>query len=154
MTERSEEEIISRLFELENSGQADRRVALSGERYLSLIHDPDSGLAYVFQHGVDDTEGAEIPDGTEFYEYPTRPEAERAFDEALDESARAGELVEEDSDEDLGDFETAGAEVRDLYSDEDTDPLIQPEGPADPILESDGNVLSPEENVADTEPHV
>ena len=154
MPERSEEQILSRLLELENGGQAERRVELEGERYLSLIHDPDSGLAYVLQHGVDDTEGAEIPEGTEFFEYQTRDEAERAFDELLKESERAGEVVDEDSNEDLGDFETGGAEVRDMYSDEDSDPLIQAEEPDDPIIEPADDVLSPEENIPDSEPHV
>jgi hypothetical protein len=154
MQDRSEEEILSRLFELENSGQADRRVELEGERFLSLIHDPQTGRAYVFEHGVDDTEGAEIPDGTEFFEYASRDEAERAFEEMLAESAAAGEVIEEDSEEDEGDFETGGAELRDAYSDEDTDPLIQPDGPNDPFLEPEEEVLSPEENISDSEPHV
>ena len=143
MQERSEEEILSRLFDLENGGQADRRVELQGERYLSLIHDPDSGRAYVLQHGLDDTEGAEIPAGTEFYEYPSREDAERAFDELLAESERAGEVVDEDSDDGEGDSETGGAEIRDQYSDEDTDPLVvQGQTPDDP-----------EDEIADSEPH-
>jgi len=133
MQERSEEQILSRLLELENAGQAERRVELEGERYIALIHDPDTGRAYVLQHGVDDTEGAEIPEGTEFFEYETRAEAERAFDELVSESAR--EVVDEESTEGLGDFETGGAEIRDMYSDSDSDPLIQPESPDDPILE-------------------
>ena len=77
MQERSEEQIISRLFELENSGQAERRAELSDKRFLSLIHDPDRARAYVFQHGTDETEGAEVPPGTEFWEYPTLDEATR-----------------------------------------------------------------------------
>ncbi len=131
MQERSEEEILSRLFELENSGHADRRVELEGERYLSLIQDPDTGRAYVFQHGTDDTEGAEIPEGTEFYEYETREAAERAFAALLGE--QAGEIVELDSEADLGDSATDGAEVRDAYSDEDSDPLVESAAPDEPI---------------------
>jgi len=133
MQERSEEQILSRLLELENGGQAERRVELEGERYLALIHDPDSGRAYVLQHGVDDTEGAEIPAGTEFFEYDTRDEAGRAFDELLGESRRAGQVVAEDSTDDLGDSETAGAEMRDVYSDEDTDPLVESAEPDEPV---------------------
>ena len=106
MQERSEEQIISRLFELENSGQAERRTELSEERYLSLLHDPDRDRAYVFQHGTDDTEGAEVPPGTEFWEYPSLGEASRAYDQLLAESGKAGEVVEEDSDEGMGDSET------------------------------------------------
>jgi len=117
MQERSEEQIISRLFELENEGQAERRTELTGERFLSLIQDPDSGRAYVFMHGSDETEGAEVPPGTEFWDYPTPAEAGRAYDQLLAESGTAGEVVEEDS-------ETGGAEVRDRYSASDEDPLV------------------------------
>jgi hypothetical protein len=131
MQERSEEQILSRLFELENTGQADRRVELEGERFISLIQDPDSGRTYVLEHGVDDTEGAEIPEGTEFYEYETRAEAERAFAELLGEES--GKVIEQDSEEDLGDSETAGAEVRDRYSDEDTDELVESAEPDEPV---------------------
>jgi hypothetical protein len=124
MQERSEEQIISRLFELENEGQAERRTELTGERFLSLIQDPDSGRAYVFMHGSDETEGAEVPPGTEFWDYPTPDEAGRAYDQLLAESGTAGEVVEEDSDEGIGDSETGGAEVRDRYSASDEDPLV------------------------------
>ena len=131
MQERSEEQIISRLFELENSGQAARRTELSEERFLSLIQDPDDGRGYVLRHGTDETEGAEIPPGTEFWEYPTLDEASRAYDQLLAESGQAGEVVEEDSDEDLGDSETGGAEVRDRYSASDEDLLIDTEETGD-----------------------
>jgi hypothetical protein len=127
MQERSEEQIISRLFELENGGQAERRTELSEERYLSLINDPDRSRAYVFQHGMDETEGAEVPPGTEFWEYPTLDEATRAYNQLLAESGRAGEVVEVDSEEGIGDSETGGAEVRDRYSASDEDLLIDTE---------------------------
>ena len=123
MEERSEEQIVSRLLELENDGQAERRSELTGERYLSLIHDPDNGRSYVLRHGTDETEGAEIPAGSEFFEYRTTDEAQRAYEQLLDESRTAGELVEEDSTDDIGDFETEGAEIRDLYADQDEDEL-------------------------------
>jgi hypothetical protein len=125
MQERSEEQIISRLFELENSGQAERRTELGGERFLSLIQDPDSGRAYVFSHGTDVTEGAEIPPGTEFWEYPTQDEAVRAYGQLLAESS--GDVVEEDSEEGIGDSESSGAEVRDRYSASDEDDLVNVE---------------------------
>jgi hypothetical protein len=124
MQERSEEQIISRLFELENGGQAERRTELGGERFISLIEDPDSGRVYVFSHGVDVTEGAEIPPGTEFWEYATQDEAARAYGQLLSES---GPVVEEDSEEGIGDSETGGAEVRDRYSASDTDDLVNVE---------------------------
>ena len=125
MQDRSENEIVSRLLELENGEQAERRVRLSGERYLSLLQDPDSGRSYVFRHGVDDTEGADVPQDTEFYEYETIDIARRAFNQILGEARQAGTVVEEDSTDDLGDFETGGAEIRDLYADQDEDELTQ-----------------------------
>jgi hypothetical protein len=124
MEEKSEEQIITRLFELENGGQAARRAELSGERFLSLIQDPDSGQAFVFRHGLDETEGVEVPPDTELWEYPDFDEASRAFDQLLAESRQSGELVEDDSEEGIGDSETGGAEVRDRYSASDDDELV------------------------------
>lgn len=124
MEERSEEQVISRLFDLENEGQAAQRAELTGERFLSLIQDPITGRAYVFQHGLDETEGAEVPPGTEFWDYPTWEEAQRAYAQLLDEDRKAGELVATDSDEGLGDSDASGAEVRDRYSASDEDPLV------------------------------
>lgn len=119
MQERSEEQIIGRLLELENGGQAERRTKLAGERYLTLVHDPDNGRSYVLRHGVDDTEGAELPEDTEFYEYTTTDEAQQAFEQFHNDAVAAGQVVEEDSTDDIGDFESDGAEVRDLYADTD-----------------------------------
>lgn len=134
MEERSEEQVISRLFDLENGGQAAQRAELTGERFLSLIQDPDNGLAYVFQHGLDETEGAEVPAGTEFWEYPTWDEAERSYAQLLREDRKAGELVELDSEVGLGASDTDGAEVRDRYSANDDDSLIESgEAPGEPI---------------------
>ena len=127
--ERSEEQIVSRLLELESDGQAERRAKLTDERFLSLVNDPDNGRSYVLRHRADDTEGAEIPEGSELYEYATPDEAQRAFEQLLNESRSAGELVEEESTDDIGDFETSGAEVRDLYADSDEDELTQ-----DPVI--------------------
>ena len=129
MQERSEDQVMSRLLELENDGQAERRAQLSGERFLSLLNDPDTGRSYILRHGTDDTEGAEIPAGTEFYEYASADLAQRAYDQLLEESRGAGELVEEDSTEDIGDFESSGAEVRDLFADSDEDELSR-----DPVI--------------------
>ena len=129
MQERSEEQIASRLLELENDGQAERRALLTGERFLSLLHDPDNGRSYILRHGSDETEGAQVPQGTEFFEYPKADEAQRAFEQLLDESRQAGELVEDDSSEGIGDFETGGAEIRDLFADSDEDDLSR-----DPVI--------------------
>jgi len=125
MQERSEEQILSRLLELENDGQSERRAQLSGERYLALLHDPDNDRSYILRHSTDETEGVEVPPDAEFEEYPTLDVAQRAFEQLLDESRRAGELVEEDSTDDVGDSETGGAEVRDLNADLDEDELTQ-----------------------------
>ena len=125
MEERSEEQVITRLFDLENDGQATQRAELTGERFISLIQDRNNGQAYVFQHGLDETEGAEVPPGTEFWEYPTLDEAERAYAQLLEEDRQAGELVATDSEEGIGDSEAGGAEVRDRYSASDDDPLIE-----------------------------
>lgn len=130
MEERSEEQVISHLFDLENDGRAAQRAELTGERFLSLIQDPANGRGYVFQHGLDETEGAEVPPGTEFWEYPTWDEAERAYTQLLNEDRRTGELVETDSEEGLGDSDTDGAEVRDRYSASDEDLLIDREDEA------------------------
>jgi hypothetical protein len=124
VAQRSEEQIIEHLFELENEGMADQRAELTDERFLSLIHDPDSERAYVFQHGLDDTEGGEVPEGTEFWEYGTVDEAERAYAHLVADARASGELVEEDSDEGLGDEEVDGAELRDVYAADDDDPLV------------------------------
>ena len=120
---------MSRLLELENDGQAEQRTKLSGERLLSLIHDPDNGRSYILRHGTDQTEGAEIPAGTEFFEYPSADAAQRAFEQLLSESRQAGEVEEDDSTDDIGDFETGGAEVRDLFADQDEDELSR-----DPVI--------------------
>jgi hypothetical protein len=125
MEERSEEQVMSRLFDLESSGQAAQRAELSGERFLSLIQDPDNGRAYVFQHPLDETEGAEVPPGTEFWDYPTFDEAQRAYAQLLEEDRQAGEVVEVDSEEGIGDSDAGGAEVRDRYSASDDDPQIE-----------------------------
>ncbi len=136
MDERSEDQIVARMLGLENDGQAERRAELTDERFLSLLHDPDTGRSYILRHGVDETEGAEIPQGTELYEYRTPDEAQRAYEQLLDEARGAGELVDEDSTEDMGDFEGSGAEVRDLYADVDEDELTQ-----DPVInETDDDV--------------
>ena len=129
MQDRSEEQILSRLLELENDGQSERRTELTGERYLTLLHDPDNGKSYVLRHRTDETEGAQIPEATEFFEYAQVDAAQQAYDQLLTEARQAGEVVEEDSTDDIGDFETSGAEVRDLFADESADELVR-----DPVI--------------------
>jgi hypothetical protein len=124
MAEYSEQQLETRLLELENQGMADRRAELAGRRWLSLLHDEESGRAYVLQHGVDETDGLEVPPDTEVWRYASFDEAERAYQQMIEEADAAGELVDEDSDEELGDYETAGAELRDVHSADDDDPLV------------------------------
>jgi hypothetical protein len=137
MRDLGEEQILDRLLTIENSGEAQRRAELTDERFLTLIHDPETDRGYIVRHGVDDTEGVEIPEGTEFYEYPDLEEAERVYNDMLAEARQAGELVEEDSDEDVGDAETGGPDLRlkDRYSAVDEDPEVVPEPPEE--LEED-----------------
>lgn len=125
MAERSEEQIISRLLELESEEEIEQRVRLRGERYLALLHDPDSGRSYILRHGTDETEGAEIPEDTEFFEYRNADAAQSAFEQMVAEERRAGRVVEEDSTDDLGDSAVDGAEIRDQYADVDEDELTQ-----------------------------
>jgi hypothetical protein len=125
MADFSDQQVEVRLLELENQGQADRRAELTGQRYLSLIHDEETGRGYVLQHGPDRMEGAEVPPDTEFWEYPTFEAAERTYLVMLREAEERDELVDEDSDEGIGDIEVDGAEVRDMYSAYDEDPLVR-----------------------------
>lgn len=132
MQQFDDEQLEARLFELENQDLADRRAELTGERWLSLIHDPDSDAAYVFRHGVDTTDGAEIPSDTEVWSYDSFADAERAFAALLGEAEAEGDVVDpEAEDEELGDHEVDGAELNDVYSDEDTDDLVADPAPED-----------------------
>src|SRR2546428_13286673 len=127
MEERSEEQVISRLFALENDGQAAQRAELTGERFISLIHDPASGLAYVFQHGLDETEGAEVPEGTEFWEYSNLDEAARAYAQLLAEDRQAGDPGETASEGGLGEPGARGARGRERDSSGNPERLIPDE---------------------------
>ena len=57
------------------------------------------------------------------------PSKKLAYEQMVEEWRRAGQVVEEDSTDDLGDSETSGAEIRDLYADMDEDELTQ-----DPVI--------------------
>jgi len=126
MRDLSEEQILDRLLTIENSGDAERRAELTGERFLTLIHDPETDRGFILRHGLDDTEGAEVPEGTEFFEYPDLDEAERVYNDMLAEARQAGELIEEDSNEDVGDAGSGGPDLRlrDRYSAVDEDPEV------------------------------
>src|SRR5438128_6516588 len=99
--EMSDQQIVTQLWELENSEEADRRAELAGGQFLSLFVDKLNGRSYVFRHGVDETDGLDTADA-EFWEYDTGDEAERVFSQFLRQAARSGGLVDPDSDEEMG----------------------------------------------------
>jgi hypothetical protein len=114
--EMSDQQIVTQLWELENNEDADRRAELTGGQFLSLFKDKLNDRSHVFRHGVDETGGLDAT-GAEFWEYDTGDEAERVFDQLLRQAVRTGRLVDPDSDSEMGDFETAGPELRGTASD-------------------------------------
>ncbi|MDQ6743361.1 MAG: hypothetical protein M3Z97_10705, partial [Candidatus Dormibacteraeota bacterium] len=105
--EMSDQQIMTQLWELENSEESDRRAELAGGQFLSLFKEKLNDRSHVFRHGVDETGGMDVADA-EFWEYETGDEAERVFDQFLRQAERRGGLVDPDSDSEMGDFETAG----------------------------------------------
>ena len=79
MAGRSAERIIQKLLILENEGRASERAELTGDRFLSLLVDPDSGYWYVLRHPIDETDGIEVPWGTGFWEYANKAQATQAY---------------------------------------------------------------------------
>jgi hypothetical protein len=120
---------VTQLWELENNEEADRRAELSGGQFISLFKDKLNGRSHVFRHGVDETGGLDTGDA-EFWEYDTGDEAERVFDQLLRQAERRGALVDPDSDSEMGDFETAGTELRGTAS--DTTDELAVEDPEEP----------------------
>ena len=90
------EEIINWLFVLENEGRATHRAELTDQRFLSLLKDPKTRRWYVFLHPLDETDGIEIPWGTEFWQYPYTAKADRGYARLLQEARQAGEIVTEE----------------------------------------------------------
>ncbi len=127
--EMSDQQIMTQLWELENSEEADRRAELAGGQFLSLFKEKLNDRSHVFRHGVDETGGMDVADA-EFWEYETGDEAERVFDQFLRQAERRGGLVDPDSDSEMGDFETAGPELRGTAS--DTTDALAVEDPSDP----------------------
>jgi hypothetical protein len=114
--EMSDQQIATELWELENNEEADRRAEMTGGQFLSLFIDKLNDRSYVFRHGVDEAGGLDLGD-TELWEYETGDEAQRVYYEFVRQAARAGKLVDPDSDSEMGDFETAGPELRGTASD-------------------------------------
>jgi hypothetical protein len=127
--ELSDQQIMTQLWELENSEEADRRAELAGGQFLSLFKEKLNDRSHVFRHGVDETGGMDVADA-EFWEYETGDEAERVFDQFLRQAERRGGLVDPDSDSEMGDFETAGPELRGTAS--DTTDSLAVEDPEEP----------------------
>jgi hypothetical protein len=127
--EMSDQQIMTQLWELENSEEADRRAELAGGQFLSLFKEKLNDRSHVFRHGVDETGGMDVADA-EFWEYETGDEAERVFDQFLRQAERRGGLVDPDSDSEMGDFETAGSELRGTAS--DTTDALAVEDPSEP----------------------
>ena len=127
--ELSDQQIVTQLWELENNEEADRRAELAGGQFLSLFKNKLSDRSHVFRHGVDETGGLDTADA-EFWEYDTGDEAERVFDQLLRQAERRGALVDPDSDSEMGDFETAGTELRGTAS--DTTDELAVEDPEEP----------------------
>jgi hypothetical protein len=114
--EMSDQQIVTQLWELENNEEADRRAQLTGGQFLSLFMDKLNDRSHVFRHGIDETGGLDAGDA-EFWEYETGDEAERVFNQLLRQAEQTGRLVDPDSDAEMGDFETAGPELRGTASD-------------------------------------
>jgi hypothetical protein len=114
--EMSDQQIATELWELENNEEADRRAEMTGGQFLSLFIDKLNDRSYVFRHGVDEAGGLDLGD-TELWEYETGDEAQRVYSEFVRQAASAGKLVDPDSDSEMGDFETAGPELRGTASD-------------------------------------
>jgi hypothetical protein len=127
--EMSDQQIMTQLWELENSEEADRRAELAGGQFLSLFKEKLNDRSHVFRHGVDETGGMDVADA-EFWEYETGDEAERVFNQFLRQAERRGGLVDPDSDSEMGDFETVGPELRGTAS--DTTDSLAVEDPEEP----------------------
>lgn len=127
--EMSDQQIVTQLWELENNEEADRRAELSGGQFLSLFKEKLSERSHVFRHGIDETGGLDTGDA-EFWEYDTADEAERVFNQLLRQAEHHGALVDPDSDSELGDYETDGAELRGTAS--DTTDELAVEDPEEP----------------------
>lgn len=102
--DRLDQRLLAQLWQLENAEEADRRVALEGESYLSLFLDADNGRSYIFRHGsAEANEDIDVGRESEVFEFDTRRNAEAAFAEMVNEAAAEGRVVDADSQEDIGD---------------------------------------------------
>jgi hypothetical protein len=101
--DRLDQRELAQLWHLENEGRADRRAELAGERFVSLFTDVLGGRSFVFEHGAEDaTDDVSVGDA-EFEEYENADQARIAFTDRLREAREEGALVDDSSEEDIGD---------------------------------------------------
>jgi hypothetical protein len=94
--ELTDDQVTAQLWDLEEDGRQDSRVALADGTYLSLFLDKVEGRSYIFRRA--EAERA----GSDYWMYGTADEAQTAFDQMLSELRRDRMVVDEDSMEDLG----------------------------------------------------
>lgn len=99
---------LAQLWHLEAQDRADRRAELAGERYVSLFLDVLGGKSYVFEHGAGDASDDLSVGDAEFERYDTRQQARIAYADRIREAREAGELVDVDSEDDIGDASVDG----------------------------------------------
>jgi hypothetical protein len=109
MDDRLDQRTLARLWELENSEQMDRRVELTGQRFLSLFLEKLDGRSYIFRHDAEEqNETVSVGEDSEFWMYDTADAAELEFRRMVANARRAGTLIETDDTDDLGDPFTDG----------------------------------------------
>ncbi len=107
--DRLDQQVLSRLWELESAGEADQRAQLAGGQYLSLFLDTDDGQSYVFRHGSGEAnEDIEVGRESEVFAFRSGRNAQAAYDEMVNGASADGSLVDPESDEEVGDPETEG----------------------------------------------
>ena len=109
MDDRLDQRTLARLWELENAEQMDRRVELTGQRFLSLFLDKLDGRSYIFRHSAEEqNETVSVGQDSEFWMYETADAAALEFRRMVANAGRAGTLVETDDTDELGDPFTDG----------------------------------------------
>jgi hypothetical protein len=109
MDDRLDQRTLARLWELENAEQMDRRVELTGQRFLSLFLAKLDGRSYIFRHSAEEqNEAISVGQDSEFWMYDTADAASLEFRRMVANARRAGTLVETDDTDDLGDPFTDG----------------------------------------------
>ncbi len=109
MDDRLDQRTLARLWELENAEQMDRRVELTGQRFLSLFPDKLDGRSYIFRHSAEEqNETVAVGQDSELWMYDTADAAMLEFRRMVAAARRAGTLVETADPAELGDPFTDG----------------------------------------------